>query len=227
MMTREDVLRELELLPVWTLRTPLVSQLPAAPTKPDQLPVADEPTAIAEQLAEQVAPPESLVQNRLSVTPPLGASESTAAIIAETVEPQDLSQLQPQLLPHMLNEDGDCMFVFAAAQLQADEAALLRNIVMAMAMKTKAMAAPANISERVKALKPKLLITLGETTAQYLLQSTLPLADLRGIVHPYQGVALVASYDLDHLLQVLPDKALAWDDFCLGLNALQSLKSAD
>lgn len=214
MMTREDGLRELELLPVWTLRTPLVSLLPAHPVKPAELPAAVESAVKAEQeqLAVEVAPEDADEENSLPI------SDAPIDVVM---------QLQPQLLQHMLNEDGDCMFVFASAELQPDEATLLRNIVMAMAMKTKAIVTRADISATVTRLKPKLLIALGETTAQYLLQSTLPLADLRGSVHVYQDIALVTSYDLAHLLQVFPDKALAWDDFCLALSTLQSLKLAD
>lgn len=209
MMTREDVWRELELLPVWTLRTPLVSLLP---TQLAELPTAVELSVEAEQeqLAVQVAPEEVGEENSLPM--------ADAPVV---------TQIPPQLLQYMLNEDGDCMFVFAAAELQIDEAILLRNMVMAMAMKTKSMATPADISEAVGALKPKLLIALGESTVQYLLQTKLPLADLRGRVHAYQGVALVTSYDLAHLLLTFPDKALAWDDFCLALNMLHSLKSAN
>lgn len=211
MMTREDGLRELELLPLWTLRMPPSSLLPVATVE------SLAAVSPAEQLAIQVAPSATLVEERLSAVEV--ATEPSIAL--------DAAQIPPQLLQHMHSDDGDCMFVFAAAELQADEDTLLRNMIMAMAMKTKAMAAPAYTIELVAAQPPKLLIVLGETPAQYLLQTTQPLADLRGSVHSYQQLALVASYDLAHLLQTLPDKAQAWADMCLALRTLQSLKSTD
>jgi len=211
MMTREDVLRDLELLPLWTLRAPALSQLPMAAVE----------AAAALSLAEPYAA--AMVTSAALVEEPLSATK----LATEPAVALDATQMPPQLLQHMLSDDGDCMFVFAAAQMPAAEAILLRNMVMAMAMKAKLMPAPAYTAELVVKQSPKLLIVLGESTAQYLLQTTLPLADLRGSVHTYHDVALVASYDLAHLLQNLPDKAQAWDDLCLGLHTLQSLKSSD
>jgi len=211
MMTREDMLRELELSPLWTLRTPASSQLPMAAVE------SSAALGLAEQHAVAIVPSAALVAEPLSATE--SATEPAIAL--------DATQMPPQLLQHMLSDDGDCMFVFAAAEMPAAEAVLLRNMVMAMAMKAKLMPAPAYTAELVVTQPPKLLIVLGESTAQYLLQTSLPLADLRGSVHTYQDVALVASYDLAHLLQILPDKAQAWDDLCLGLHTLQSLKSTD
>jgi hypothetical protein len=230
MMTREDGLRELELLPLWSLRTPPVGQLPIAPVAAVAVAVspAEQRTALAVPPTVLVKMPVSLVAPAIEpatepATEPLTEPRTEPAID----QPSAVMPMQPKLLQHMLNDDGDCMFVFASAELHTDETVLLRNMLMAMAMKTKPMATPADISERVVALKPKLLIALGETPAQYLLQTTLPLADLRGTVHAYQGIALVTSYDLAHLLQSLPDKAHAWADLCLALRTLQNLKSVD
>jgi DNA polymerase len=213
MMMREDVLRELELLPLWTLRSPPSSLLSVA-TAATLAAVSP-----AEQHAVEVVPSAALVEERLSAV--------EVATEPSVVDALDVAPMPPQLLQHMHSDDGDCMFVFAAAELQADEATLLRNMIMAMAIKSKAMAAPAYTAELVATQPPKLLIVLGETAAQYLLQTTLPLADLRGSVHSYQEVALVVSYDLAHLLQTLPDKAQAWADLCLALHTLQRLKSTD
>lgn len=215
MMTREDVLRELELLPLWTLRTPASSQLPMAAIK------SSAALSLAEQHAVEIVPSAALVEERLSAT------EAATEPATDPTIASNATQMPPQLLQHMLSDDGDCMFVFAAAEMPAAEAVLLRNMIMAMAMKAKTMPAPTYTAELVAMQQPKLLIVLGESTAQYLLQTSLPLADLRGRVHTYQDIALVASYDLAYLLQNLPDKAQAWNDLCLGLHTLQSLKSTD
>ena len=77
-----------------------------------------------------------------------------------------------------------------------------------------------NIVQLMNTHQPKLLITMGESTAQAILQSSESLPNLRGKLHQFQNLPLVATYDLAHLLQVSADKAQAWDDFCLAMHSL-------
>ncbi len=76
-------------------------------------------------------------------------------------------------------------------------------------------------------LQPKRILALGKFAAQSLLQDSLPevhktpLGKLRGQVHRYLGVPVVVSYHPAYLLRSLPDKARAWDDLCLAMDALK------
>lgn len=186
-MTREDMLRELELLPVWTLRSPTPAQL-----KPE-LPI-----------------------------PPQVESAPAVAIVEAVVEE---ALPEPQVLQHIVSEEGDYLFVLTDIPAQADEERLLRNIFMAMKVKTKSPDISENTLDIVAASNAKLIITMGEKAAQSLLQTTEPLENLRGKTHAWQGASLVATYDVVHLLQTSTDKAKAWDDLCLAMQALQDLKS--
>ncbi|MDZ4141728.1 MAG: hypothetical protein U1C48_06955 [Methylotenera sp.] len=191
-MTREDMLRELELLPVWQLRTPL-------PAKLEQ-----EDVKITAEIAK--------------ITPP-----TEAPAIAE-----------PRVFSYIASEDGLYLLVLENVALSADEAQLLQNICQAMLIKTKAAVTSANTADIVQTNQTRLVIAMGEAAAQGVLQSADSLDNLRGKLHVLAGVKpevkaevkadvkIVATYDVGHLLQNLPDKAKTWDDLCLAMQALQS-----
>jgi DNA polymerase len=207
MMTREDMLRELELLPVWQLRVPLPSQTEA-------LPIAEAmPIKVEQNTAELVA---------TQVQEAAVALQDEALAIVEL--PAVASVVMPQLFTHIANDNGDWLFVLPNAALQADEERLLQNIFMAMRIKAKPAETSSNIADVINTTQPKLLIAMGEATAQAMLQSTETLSSLRGTVQQFEGVALVATYGLGHLLQALADKAEAWKDLCLAMQTLPTLK---
>lgn len=215
MMTREDMLRELELLPVWQLRAPLPSQVTLPQTMPEPvLQIESAPIALAVLIEADI---EEALPNQIE-----HAVTDIAPILV--VEPQVINK---PVFRHIVSEEGDWLFVLADTVPQPDEAQLLRNIFMAIGIKTKPAEALAITMDVLATVKPKLVMAMGETTAQYLVQSTESLANLRGTVHTWHGIALVATYDLAHLLRTLPDKAKTWDDLCLAIQTLQRLKSVN
>ncbi len=214
MMTREDMLRELELLPVWQLRASLPSPVARLHTAP--APVSQtEPEPIATAV---------LIEADIEEALPHQIEQTVVIAPILVVEPQVLNQ---PVFRYIESEEGEWLFVLASTAPQADEALLLSNIFMAMGIKTKPTEALATTADMLETVKPKLVIAMGETTAQYLVQSTESLVNLRGTVHAWHGVALVATYDLIHLLHTLPDKAKAWDDLCLAMQTLRRLKSVN
>lgn len=208
LMTREDMLRELELLPVWQLRMPLPSLSPS--------PLLLETEAISADLEALEMQPTKLEQSIET----LAEAQVLAPETAEIIEPE-VAQLTFTVI---LNDNADYLFVLPNTPLLDDEWRLLQNIFMAMRVKAKPAQSAFNMAELVLTLQPKLLIVLGESTAQALLQCSETLANLRGKLHQFETVALVATHDLAHLLQVSADKAEAWDDLCLAMQTLQKLK---
>jgi DNA polymerase len=197
LMTREDMLRELELLPVWTLRSPLAERLEPELSPAPQIESAPIVAVVKEMPAEEIA--EAVVEVALP---------------------------QPQVFRHIASEEGDYLFVLADNPVQVDEERLLRNIFMAMKVKTKPPATSANTLDIFAASNAKLVIAMGEQVAQSLLQTTEPLDHLRGKPHAWQGTSLVATYDVAHLLATSVDKAKTWSDLCLAMQALQDIKSS-
>lgn len=215
MMTREDMLRELELLPAWTLRTQQLQTVQMAP----------------KVVAEQVLTVEIEQSAELSVSTeflqPVTREKLTTELIPQELNIQtvNIEESTTREFEHIASEDGEWLFVMPDHQVLEDESLLLRNILISMRIKAKPVEASKNTIDVLNLTEPKLVIAMGEVTAQYLLQSTESLTDLRGNVHTWEGIPFIVTYDLSHLLQTLPDKIKAWDDLCLAMQTLQRLKS--
>lgn len=65
-------------------------------------------------------------------------------------------------------------------------------------------------------VKPAIIIALGRFAAQTLLDTDSAISRLRGRVHRWRDIPLVVSYHPAYLLRNLPDKARAWEDWCLA-----------
>lgn len=202
-MTREDVLRELELLPVWHLRTALPqlaalepASLPAAAdieTLPE-IPLATLPEIVAETLIEAVTP------------------------VPEMVSPTVWTQLS--------SEDGLWLFALAQASLTPEESQLLQNMCKAMRIVATAPQPMEDALTAMQASPAKMVIAFGVQAAQQLLASTEGLAALRAQVHDCHGKSLVATHALGHLLLQPLDKAQTWHDLRLAMQALAALQAA-
>jgi uracil-DNA glycosylase family 4 len=78
------------------------------------------------------------------------------------------------------------------------------------------------LRRQVELLQPKIVIAMGRFAVQSLLGTSDPIGKLRGRVHRYQGVPLVVTYHPAYLLRNLPEKAKAWADLCLALEAMRA-----
>ena len=73
---------------------------------------------------------------------------------------------------------------------------------------------------QVALVKPRIIVAMGRFALQSLLRTSEPVGRLRGRVHVYQGVPLVATYHPAYLLRNPEDKARAWEDLCLARDVL-------
>lgn len=73
------------------------------------------------------------------------------------------------------------------------------------------------LQRQIELVQPRVMLALGRQAAQHLLQSTAPLAQLRGRVLHYgeHGIPLVVTYHPAYLLRSPHDKARAWQDLKL------------
>lgn len=212
-MTREDILRELELLPVWQLRPTLQLQVEINQAELSQ--VESAPTLL-----------EGLTTETILEVDPVNSEQEV--ILEDFISDLDVTlehqAAMPQLFTHISSEDDDWLFVMPDIALSIDEVILFKNICKAICIKTKPAEMSKNNLNVLKNLCPKLLIAMGEATAQAMLQSSASLDDLRGSPKKSHGIALVATYDLAHLLLNSQDKAKAWDDFCVAMQVLQDIE---
>jgi uracil-DNA glycosylase len=81
------------------------------------------------------------------------------------------------------------------------------------------------LARQIELLRPKLILALGHLAACAVLGEQLPMAQqtplgkLRGKVYASRGIPVVVSYTPDYLLRNPLDKAKAWEDLCLAMQA--------
>ncbi len=83
------------------------------------------------------------------------------------------------------------------------------------------------LQREIAQVQPKVFFAVGRFAIQTLLSehgalATQPLGKLRGTVYRYRGIPVVVSYPPQLLLRNSADKAKAWADLCLAMDALAS-----
>ncbi len=68
---------------------------------------------------------------------------------------------------------------------------------------------------QIEIVKPKVICALGKVAAQAFLQSDEPIGKLRGRVHPYRDIKLIATYHPAALLRNAALKRPTWEDMKL------------
>lgn len=197
-MSREDMLRELELLPVWRLRQPLPGQPKAAE------PAAVNVSAFTQQAAVEITATESAfsepTQSKLTQPIRLLLSEDSAyAFLMQTnVTTGDAQEVE----------------------------ILFKNMIRAMQVSCRMEVT--DTADNIFAVHtPKLIISMGAEPANLLLGETRGLAEWRNIQQEnqpfYKTIPLMVTYHPAHLLENTADKAHAWHDMCVAMKLLQRL----
>ena len=68
------------------------------------------------------------------------------------------------------------------------------------------------VHTQLELMRPRVVIALGTLASQMLLNTTQPLASLRGTLHPFLGAQLMPTYHPNDLLQHPANKRDAWGD---------------
>jgi DNA polymerase len=76
------------------------------------------------------------------------------------------------------------------------------------------------LQQQIALIKPKLIVALGKTAATSLLGRDATLGSLRCTVHSYQGVPLIVTYHPAYLLRSPAEKAKAWQDLCFAVQRM-------
>jgi len=79
------------------------------------------------------------------------------------------------------------------------------------------------LRRQVALLQPRLVLAMGRFAVQTLLETDASISSLRGKVHRYAGLPLVATYHPAYLLRTLGDKAKAWEDLLLARRTMANL----
>jgi len=76
------------------------------------------------------------------------------------------------------------------------------------------------LEQQIELIRPKVIVALGATAAETLLQARRSLAELRGRVHSYRGIPLVVTYHPAALLRNPNWKKPTWDDIRIARQLL-------
>ncbi len=201
-MNRDDVLRELELLPVWKLRKPveavLTQQVDVEKLEAAQVAiVATEEPALEKPAIEK---PSSVVAIQYEITMTQDKQWAFICEINLSAGPVDITS----------------------------QSTLFNNILLALSIEKPSKMQVASIADvQARMTDIKIMAAMGESVAQALLNTQEPLENLRGKLHAIGHAQLVASCDLAHLLNNPLDKAKVWQDLCLARSYLQGLHVQD
>ena len=80
------------------------------------------------------------------------------------------------------------------------------------------------LARQIESIKPKIILALGKIAAQNLLKCDDNISSLRGKLHQYFGIPVIVTYHPAYLLRSLSDKAKAWEDLCFAKDTMRSLK---
>ena len=189
-LTREDVWRELELLPAWKLRAPIE-------------------------------------------TVPAKAIEAKEIDIVEIVAVEKPSSAAPPLYEITISQDKHWAFACEASLGEINmpaslvdiglQSTLLSNILHALQIEKHTIKRAQNLID----IDAKIIVAMGESVAQLLLNTQDSLENLRGTLHSAGTAHIIATYNLTHLLNYPIDKAKVWQDLCLARSYLQGLQVQD
>jgi uracil-DNA glycosylase len=229
-LTREDMLRELELLPVWRLRVPIetaglpeTAVLAAATvvTEPQPTQTADvvpEAVVASAEVAEPVIVEPAMVEPAMVepiVVP--AAAEDLAAPPLTTTEVEAAEVVSPPLVttPWLVL----CPPAADAAAQQSLQNQLLQNIVQALKLPPETL----HVSEQAlqaSQVQSRFCVLFGLQAANTFLGSShADIAEVRGRLLTHADVSYVVTHHPQAMLENPLLKKQVWHDLCLLLSA--------
>jgi DNA polymerase len=112
--------------------------------------------------------------------------------------------------------------MLAAAGLQRGREVYIANVVKCRPPGNRtpnadeAAACAPYLDRQIDLIQPRLIVALGKTAVTRLTASEASMAAMRGKVHQYRNIPVVATYHPAYLLRNLPDKVKAWEDLMLA-----------
>ena len=77
------------------------------------------------------------------------------------------------------------------------------------------------LRRQIDLVQPKLVLLVGRIAVRSVLQTDQPIGRSRAKAHPVQSTLAVVTYPPEHLIRHPEDKAKAWEDLCLAMNAAE------
>jgi uracil-DNA glycosylase family 4 len=247
--TRNDILIELRLAPVWRRRSQISIADGAAGVEPAEAESAAAPRVAGGTVAKRG-------DVRTARIAKLGWNDFATDV--EACTECGLCRSRKRSVPGVGDVFAEWLFVGEAPGVDEDAKGepfvgqagrLLDNMLAALALSRGANVYIANVlkcrppgnrtpepreaeacrpylDRQIALIQPKIIVALGKSAATTLLDVDATIASLRGRVHRYRGVPLVVTYHPAYLLRNLPDKAKAWEDLLLARRLLATASDA-
>jgi len=237
MATRDEVLRELGLAPVWRLRhvarieTALGEDASGASGHANGDARAMRIATLAfDALVADIAACDAcgLATTRKRTVPGVGASDATWMFVGEAPGADEDAQGEPfvgaagQLLDNML----------AALALSRGNDVFIANVLKCRPPGNRtpapleAAACLPYLDRQIELVAPGLIVALGKSAACTLLGIDASVGSLRNRVHRYRGTPLIVTYHPAYLLRTPVDKAKAWEDLLFARRTLREAAAA-
>ncbi len=243
-LTREDVFKELDLSPVWRLRTKNAVSPEAVESQTSQ-PIQRDESALKSSVAKgdqsndlsMITTWDALREavntctrcklhtTRTQGVVGVGDHHADWLIIGEAPGADEDAQGEP-----FVGQAGRLLdAMLAAINLQRGNNVYIANVLKSRPPGNRnpepdeVAACMPYLLKQIELLQPKIILALGRFAAQSLLNTKNSIASLRGQVHQFQSVPLIVSYHPAYLLRTLTDKAKAWEDLCLARKTFLSL----
>jgi len=237
MATRDEVLRELGLAPVWRLRHGARS----GTARGDDAPGASGhahgdaramrvATLAFDALVADIAACDAcgLASTRTRTVPGVGPTDATWMFVGEAPGADEDAQGEPfvgaagQLLDNML----------AALALSRGNDVFIANVLKCRPPGNRtpapleAAACLPYLDRQIELVAPGLIVALGKSAACTLLGIDASVGSLRNRVHRYRGTPLIVTYHPAYLLRTPVDKAKAWEDLLFARRTLREAAAA-
>ena len=157
-----------------------------------------------------------LAEHRKRTINGMGDSCAELMIIGGMPEPEDAQSGTPysgkegELLNKILsamNLNRETVYITPAVKCCAPEAP--------ETLKQSIKACKNHLFKEIEFVKPKIICAFGQRASSALLGIPLPIQRLRGKFHKYQGIQVMPTYSLGHLLSHPEDKRATWEDIKL------------
>ena len=231
MIRRDDVMRELNLMPVWRLRRPSSPEPPSGSgNSTDVARRARIATLALDALVEDIAVCTacSLCKSRRMTVPGVGDARAQWMFVGEAPGADEDAQGEPfvgaagQLLDNMLQALG----------LERSTNVFIANVLKCRPPNNRtpepaeALACSPYLDRQIELIAPRLIVALGRSAACRLLATDAPVASLRNRVHRYRNTPLIVTYHPAYLLRTPADKSLAWQDLLFARRTLREATAA-
>jgi uracil-DNA glycosylase len=224
MATRDDVLEEMGLAPVWRSRA-RGQQAESAPATPADARMARIARLDFDAFADDVSACTAcgLCRTRTRAVPGVGDARAEWMFIGEAPGAEEDARGEPfvgqagRLLDNML----------AAIGLDRRKGVYIANVLKCRPPNNRTPeplevdACRPYLERQIDLISPRLIVALGRSAASTLLNVDASIASLRGRVHRLHGRPLIVTYHPAYLLRNLPDKAKAWEDLLFARRVLR------